>query len=91
MSIPMKCPYGKLTTIRNFGIIHADEPRKDICNPEKQTIKSCLVNSGVSSDIINRFKNQTESDQRKRTFLYSFTEQNIFGGESISDQTKIPE
>lgn len=91
MSIPMKCPYGKLTTIRSFGVINANEPRKDICNPSMLTIKTCTVKTGIDTDIINRYRKQTEADQRKRTFMYSFTMQDIFGsGDGQADQTVVP-
>ena len=91
MSVPMKCPYGKLTTIRNFGVIHANETRKDICNPEMLTVKTCTVKSGIDTDIINRYRSQSETDQRKRTYMYSFTFQDIFGGDGHVSESTIEE
>ena len=73
-SIPMKCPYGKLTTVESFGIISENEPRKDICNSEVLTSDKCKVQTGINSDIITKYRSQTESDQRKRTYMYQFTE-----------------
>ena len=69
-SIPMKCPYGKLTSVVSFGVISENEARKDICNVERLTSDKCKVVAGIDSDIMTKYKSQVEGDQRKRTYLY---------------------
>ena len=61
-SIPMKCPYGKLTTVESFGIISENETRKDICNTQALSTEKCKVLIGINSDIITKFRNQSETD-----------------------------
>jgi hypothetical protein len=51
-SIPMKCPYGKLTTVESFGIISETEARKDICNTKALTTDKCKVLGGIGTDIM---------------------------------------
>ena len=53
MAIPMKCPYGKLTTIESFGVISSNEARKDICNTAALTSNKCNVPLTINSNIIS--------------------------------------
>jgi hypothetical protein len=52
MAIPMKCPYGKLTTVESFGVISENEARKDICNTKALTTDKCKVLAGINADIM---------------------------------------
>lgn len=91
MAIPMKCPYGKLTTVESFGIISETEARKDICNTNALTTDKCKVLAGINADIMTQYRSQVEADQRKRTFMYKFTEQSLFGGDGhANESSSIP-
>ncbi len=93
-SIPMKCPYGKLTSVVSFGVISETEARKDICNTEKLTSASekCKVVAGIDSDIMTKYRSQVEADQRKRTYLYKFSQDSLFGvGTTIPAECTGPE
>lgn len=58
MAIPMKCPYGLKTSVQSFGVISANEPRKDICNTKVLTIDKCKVVAGIDADIISKYRAQ---------------------------------
>ncbi len=90
MAIPMKCPYGKLTSVQSFGVISANEPRKDICNAKVLTIDKCKVVAGIDSNIISTYRAQNETLQRKRTYLYSFTEESLFGTDANGNKVTVP-
>jgi len=62
MKIPMKCPYGKLTTIASIGVISSNEPRKDICSTTALTITKCPVATGFDTSIMNAYRAQNEKD-----------------------------
>lgn len=86
----MKCPYGKLTSVQSFGVISANEPRKDICNTKVLTIEKCKVVAGIDADIISKYRAQNETLQRKRTYLYSFTEESLFGTDASGNKVTVP-
>lgn len=90
MAIPMKCPYGKLTSVKSFGVISANEARKDICSTTALTTDKCNVVAGIDANIISTYKAQNETLQRKRTYMYSFTEQSLFGGDGLANETTVP-
>ena len=58
MAIPMKCPYGKLTTVQSFGVISANEMRKDICSAQALTTNVCQVATNFGQGIIEKFNSQ---------------------------------
>lgn len=62
MKIPMKCPYGKLTTIASIGVISSNEPRKDVCSTTALTITNCPVATGFDTSIMNAYRAQNEKD-----------------------------
>lgn len=85
----MRCPYGKLTTIRSYGVIPGSEERKDICNAElvnkkqkeegKKEYNLCPTRDGLGKDIIAAYRAQDEQDQRKRLFLFTYKDTDVFG------------